>query len=70
VTLAEYRVSQILPVHDIRHRDGQIEVAGQHLPRPQARRAGETQAFARYMGSTGRTLRARCTDRRARWPPC
>jgi hypothetical protein len=56
-------------MHDILHRDGQIEVAGQHVLCPQARRAGETQACAPVYG-IHRTPRARCTGRRARWPPC
>jgi hypothetical protein len=45
-TAAEYRIAQILPMHDILHRDGQIEVAGRHLPRPPVPLAGEGRAFA------------------------
>jgi hypothetical protein len=46
-TAAEYRTAQILPMHDILYRDGQIEVAGRHLPRPPVALAGEGRAFAR-----------------------
>jgi hypothetical protein len=45
-TVTAYRTAQILPVHDTLHGDGQIEVAGRHLPRPPASLAEEGRTFA------------------------